>query len=69
MKELTLQQRNSLDAAQVKVCRVEAVVDLIEHYLIRPSGESAEGRLEKASEVMEMLSEEVQELKELLMNV
>lgn len=69
MKELTVQQMNNIDDAQAKVLRVEAVVDLIEHYLVRPNGESAEGRLEKATEVVEMLGETVQELKELLMSL
>lgn len=69
MRELTLQQANDIGTAQMKVCRAEAVVDLLEHYLVYPTGEAPEDRLAKASEVVEILGETVQELKELLMSV
>ena len=64
--EKKLQRHEAVGKAQVKVFRIEALVDLLLDYLNNHTTEPSVERLEKVTDVIEVVSEEVKKLEDML---
>lgn len=64
--EKKLQRHEVVSKAQVKVFRIEALVDLVSDYLTNHANEPSEERFEKVTDVIEVVSEEVKKLEDML---
>lgn len=64
--EKKLQRHEAVGKAQMKVFRIEALVDLLSDYLTNHTTEPSVERLEKVTDVIEVVSEELKKLEDML---
>lgn len=67
--EKRLQRNEAVSKAQVKVFRIEALVDLVSDYLTNHANEPSEERFDKVSDVIEVVAEEVKKLEDMLFDL